>query len=319
MLSAIVQKVTGQTGARLPPAPDLRPARDQEPDLGDQPAGSLARRLRPQPSGPRTSPGSARCTCKKGNGNGKQLVPEAWVEAATARQTSNGSDPASDWDQGYGYQFWRGRHNAYRGDGAFGQYCLVIPDQDTVVAINSGVKDMQAVLNVVWDKLLPAMHPSPLADQGPAAVAQLRARLAGLGMPTVAGSGTTETARKVAGRRFTFPSNPSKVEAITWQAGPTEADAALVVRIDGKESRLPAHASRWISTRAAMGPLTDQPAGSCGAWTSDDTYTAKVAFVETPFLVTLKARFQGDEVTLDTESNVGFGATKQPAVVGKAE
>ena len=44
---------------------------------------------------------------QKGKWQGKQLVPEAWVEAATARQTSNGSNPNSDWDQGYGYQFWR--------------------------------------------------------------------------------------------------------------------------------------------------------------------------------------------------------------------
>ncbi len=44
---------------------------------------------------------------QKGKWNGKQLVPAAWVEAATARQTSNGSNPKSDWDQGYGYQFWR--------------------------------------------------------------------------------------------------------------------------------------------------------------------------------------------------------------------
>src|ERR1700748_3378974 len=77
-------------------------------------------------------------------------------------QTSNGSSPKSDWDQGYGYQFWRSRHNSFRGDGAFGQYCLVLPEQDAVVAITSGVKDMQRVMNLVWDKLLPPMKPKAL-------------------------------------------------------------------------------------------------------------------------------------------------------------
>ena len=38
-----------------------------------------------------------------------------------------------------------------------------MPEQDAVIAITSGVKDMQAVLNLVWDKLLPAMNPAPLA------------------------------------------------------------------------------------------------------------------------------------------------------------
>jgi len=67
---------------------------------------------------------------------------------------SNGDDPNSDWAQGYGYQFWRCRHGAYRGDGAFGQYCLVMPDQDAALAITGGVKDMQAVLNLIWIDLL---------------------------------------------------------------------------------------------------------------------------------------------------------------------
>ncbi|HEY2411543.1 MAG TPA: serine hydrolase, partial [Pirellulaceae bacterium] len=69
---------------------------------------------------------------QKGTWHGKQLLPEEWVAKATARQTSNGSNPKSDWDQGYGYQFWRCRHGAYRGDGAFGQFCVVLPEQDAV-------------------------------------------------------------------------------------------------------------------------------------------------------------------------------------------
>ena len=85
-------------------------------------------------------------------------------EQATSMQTSNGSSPNSDWDQGYGYQFWRSRHNSFRGDGAFGQYCMVIPEQDAVVAITSGVRDMQKVMNLVWDKLLPAMKSGRLPE-----------------------------------------------------------------------------------------------------------------------------------------------------------
>ena len=84
---------------------------------------------------------------QRGVWQGQQLIPATWVDAATARQVANGSNPDSDWEQGYGYQFWRCRHGAYRGDGAFGQYCLVLPDQDAVLAITAGVEDMQAVLN----------------------------------------------------------------------------------------------------------------------------------------------------------------------------
>ena len=116
---------------------------------------------------------------QKGKWNGKQLVPESWVEQATAKQVSNGSDPTKDWDQGYGFQFWRCRHGAYRGDGAFGQFCLVLPEQDAVIAITADTKDMQGELNLVWEKLLPAFQSAALPES-PEEQAKLKQTLAGL-------------------------------------------------------------------------------------------------------------------------------------------
>ncbi len=109
-----------------------------------------------------------------GKWNGVQLIPSEWVEMATSKQVSNGSDPSRDWDQGYGFQFWRCRHGAFRGDGKDGQFCIVMPNQDVVVAITANTGDMQAELNVVWDKLLPALGESPLSED-PSGVAKLKA------------------------------------------------------------------------------------------------------------------------------------------------
>ena len=101
---------------------------------------------------------------EKGRWNEKQILPESWVEQATSKQVSNGSDPTKDWDQGYGFQFWRCRHNAYRGDGKDGQFCIVLPEQDAVVAITAKTGNMQAQLNIVWDKLLPAFGETKMAE-----------------------------------------------------------------------------------------------------------------------------------------------------------
>ena len=65
--------------------------------------------------------------------------------------------------------------------------------------------------------------------------------------------------------------------------------------------------------------LPEQPAAASGAWTGDDTFKARVCFFETPFVVTLGLKFSGDQLTFDAQSNVGFGSTKQPQLVGKAE
>ena len=100
---------------------------------------------------------------QKGKWNGKEFLPAAWVETATAKHVaSKGGGP--DWKEGYGFQFWRCRHNAYRGDGASGQFCIVLPEHDAVVAMTADNRDMQKQLNVVWDKLLPAFHAAALAE-----------------------------------------------------------------------------------------------------------------------------------------------------------
>jgi hypothetical protein len=52
---------------------------------------------------------------------------------------------------------WRCRHNAYRADGANGQYIIVLPDQDAVIAMTANLRDMQGEINLVWDYILPAL------------------------------------------------------------------------------------------------------------------------------------------------------------------
>ena len=56
-----------------------------------------------------------------------------------------------------------------------------------------------------------------------------------------------------------------------------------------------------------------------GAWTADDTFTARLCFYETPFILTMKMKFAGKELHCDSELNVWFGTTKRPQLVGRAE
>lgn len=73
------------------------------------------------------------------------------------RKASAKLGETSDWVQGYGYQMWRCRHNAYRADGAYGQYIIVIPEKDAVIAATARTGDMQKELNLFWDNILPAL------------------------------------------------------------------------------------------------------------------------------------------------------------------
>jgi CubicO group peptidase (beta-lactamase class C family) len=257
---------------------------------------------------------------QKGRWEGQQLLPAEWVEAATSRQMSNGSNPASDWDQGYGYQFWRCRHGVYRGDGAFGQYCIVMPDEDAVVAITSGVGDMQAVLNLVWEYLLAGMQPRalPTDERGRD---RLQTRLASLELPPQTGSVTSPIATEVSGHVYLLPENADRIEAVGLEAG---EETRLMLRIGGRERRLTCGEGEWRRD----GPLplwarhfegVEHPVAVSGAWTDDDIYTAQICFVETPFCTTLGLEFAGDVLLLETKRNVSFGPSKRPLLVGRRE
>ncbi|MGH3303538.1 MAG: serine hydrolase domain-containing protein [Streptosporangiaceae bacterium] len=118
--------------------------------------------------------------------HGRQLVAREWVELATRRhvetfQTGDGWRTA-DWLQGYGYHFWMSRHG-YRGDGAMGQYCLVVPEHDLIVAMTAAATDMRVPLDAVWDCLLPGVDgaESPEDDRA------LAERLRRLSLPQVTG------------------------------------------------------------------------------------------------------------------------------------
>ena len=322
MLSAIVQKVTGQTVLDF-----LRP-RLFEPLGIEHPVwdtnfqgislGGYGLRVRTEDIAK-----FGQLYLQHGNWNGRQLIPSNWVALATSRQTSNGSNPDSDWNQGYGFQFWRCRHNAFRGDGAFGQFCVVMPDQDAVVAINSGLQDMQAVLNVIWDKLLPAFQAQPLPPNS-AAAKQLQNRLAQLEISPARGAAISPSAENFLNRKFVFAANDQNLESLTLVSSDAGKTLTLTLQENGKEAKLPCGYREWKKSSAPlfagkMAQFPNEPMAGTFAWPTDDTCTIKLCAFETPYQMTLTLNFSGDQLTLDSETNVAFGATKRPQLIGRAE
>lgn len=260
---------------------------------------------------------------RAGEWGGRRLLPAEWVRLATSRQTSNGSHPESDWNQGYGFQFWRCRHNAYRGDGAFGQFCLVMPDQGVVVAITGGLGDMQGVLNLLWERLLPACEPRRLRANNDAHE-RLRAKLARLEVVPAQGAPFSVAAERWVDRRYDFPENPRRVESLWLRPGLEDREWILSLVVNGRTLHLPCGFREWRRGRAPFpaGPLAqfpDEPVAGTYGWETDHQLTVKVCATETPFHLTLRMAFDGDAVTLDAAANVAFGPTAWETVTGRAE
>lgn len=315
MQSAIVQKLTGQTVLDYLRPRLFEPLGIENPTWGTSPQGislgGYGLNIRTEDIAK-----FGQLYLQKGQWHGKQLVPASWIEGATARQTSNGSNPKSDWEQGYGFQFWRCRHGAYRGDGAFGQFCIVMPEQDAVIAITSGTRDMQAVMNLVWDRLFPALQSSAL-PANPEEQSQLKQALSRLVVRWPEGSAAPSSIAGFVGKDFDFPTNNQKLETIKLEAGSNGSIAILVLRVNGVEHRVACGHAAWKKGRLAYGSFTAQPVAASGAWTPDGAYVARLCFYESPTYITVSLRSSGDELLYDAEYNVAFGPTKQPQLIGR--
>jgi hypothetical protein len=251
---------------------------------------------------------------QKGIWNGDQLLPLGWVEEATSKQISNGEGGANDWTQGYGYQFWRSQYGAYRGDGAFGQYCIVMPEQDVVIAITSGLSDMQIVLNEVWDILLPAMKSDTLV-RNESAAASLQAELSGLKLvpPQLLLESPRET--WLSNQTFSLEENMEQCESFSIRFEANKASAVFIT--NNGEHTIQLGRGFWVAGTTSLMQGIEQHVVSSFTWKDENAVELTLRFVETPFSQTILFRVEGDEILLERTTNVSFGPTQPAQVRGR--
>jgi CubicO group peptidase (beta-lactamase class C family) len=265
---------------------------------------------------------------QKGQWQGTQILPEAWVAEATASHISNGNDPENDWAQGYAYQFWRCRHGAYRGDGLFGQYCVVMPEQDAVLAMTGAVDvfDMQPPLNLVWAMLLPAMRDATRAAPLPenaAAQNRLTEKLSTLRMIPPQGAATSPLAAQVSGRIYQIDGNIAEIETVSLDF--TDAGCTITIKTKRGEDTIRCGYGTWERSQTGLFSypnnrwlVTPTPVATGGAWVSEDRFTTVMRLYETTFFHTVTYHFAGDELMIESRGNVGFEPPPTLIFMGRA-
>ncbi|WP_095757673.1 serine hydrolase domain-containing protein [Streptomyces xinghaiensis] len=229
---------------------------------------------------------------------GRRLLPEGWAARAARPRIPTagamGDADRQDWDRGYGYQFWMSRHG-YRGDGAYGQFCLVLPEQDAVIATTAATERMQEFLNLVWEHLLPAFGPGPLPGRE-AADAELRDRLDRLALPPAPGrSGPPERAGDWAATAFTSSGEPGPVRA----AGLARDAKGWTLTLTGEGDR-PERPDRLDLRVGGEGwTVAEEPVPTAvsGGWTDAGTLAVETVFLETPHRLALTCSLADRTVT----------------------
>lgn len=103
-----------------------------------------------------------------GRWENKQIISQEWIEAMTAPQIMQFKGVIFDKEeqdkivasgdqnqQGYGYQMWCCPNGAVRMDGAWSQFVVLFPKQNSVVVTTAHSSNNAGVLKSIWQRLYP--------------------------------------------------------------------------------------------------------------------------------------------------------------------
>jgi CubicO group peptidase (beta-lactamase class C family) len=232
MLSAILQKVTGETTLKYLTPRLFEPLGIENIQWESTPdgvtLGGAGLRLKTADMAK-----IGQFYLQKGKWNGMQLLPASWIEEATTAQIYQRPDRTAEENagnegaQGYGYQLWICTHGAYRADGARGQLIVVIPDKDVVIVTTANVSNIHTLLGLMWEHLYPVIFPNNL-DSDENTTEMYGSRVSTLELPRPPYTPDEISPRKDLKQTYQMESNSLGIEKITFDYLP-DGDCALTL------------------------------------------------------------------------------------------
>lgn len=311
MLSAIVQKKTGKTVLEYLKPRLFEPlgieGMDWEIDPMGINTGGWGLRIKTEDMAR-----FGQLYLQKGKWEEEQLLPVEWVDEATTVKIlqlpglSAAERDSNDWAQGYCYQFWRCRNNAYRGDGAYGQYIIVMPGQDAVVVLTSETHDMQGELNLVWDHLLPSIKEGALPENKDLS-ANLKKRLDTLALPVVKNGTAYPAGSLVSEKIYKMEPNTQMIDTLFFQFHPDTCH--LIMKGKQHNYKLTFGTDKWIigetsrrgpnllfGAKAHFEGLSDPIVAGNYAWKDSTSSELVLRYIESPHREIMHCSFDGDRV-----------------------
>ena len=302
MLSAIIQKVTGQNLLEYLKPRLLDPLEisglDWETDLNGIQVGGWGLRLKTEDMAK-----FGQLFLQKGQWNGKQVLPESWIAEASTMKIMQEPDASpqrmasNDWIQGYGYQMWRSR-----------QYILILPEVDGVIVITSETSDMQGLLDVIWKYLLPAYSEVGKTDLN------LSQRLKDLSLNPMKGERNRKMEKIIGGKTYKIENENQKIESFSLNFN--EGMCKLIISEEGGNYEFLLGSGKWIlSDTDRKGPnlfyfaqnqlegLSPFKVAGSYAWKDAKTLEVKLKYYESPHTETIRINFEGNQAEIVFENS----------------
>jgi len=304
MLSAIIKKVTGQSAHEY-----LKPRLYQPLNITNTTWGANFEGINMGASHLRMPTEDiakfGQLYLQKGIWNGKQVISADWVQQASFKQIENGHNDSS-WGYGYGFQFWLNPPGGYRADGAFGQYSMILPEQDAVIAITSESIDTKKTMQIVWDILLPEMtsHKLPGIASGHK---NLLKELSALKYDPPQLLKSSTLIEKLSGKPFILDKNPFNAKAVTFNF--TGDTCIFTLTEDGKpDINIINGLNRWIrdgNLKPSAHSLFslrridfDSIVAASFGWQNDHTLVLTWRYIETVHGETFTCVFDEDKIII---------------------
>ena len=271
---------------------------------------------------------------------GERILAEDYVKLATSKQNDSATEravnpPAEDNFVGYGFQIWMCRpKGVYRADGAMGQFTIVFPERDMLLAItenasgSTGGAMPQKALDTIW-KWMDAL-PGPeteILPEDPEASAHLARRMQMLALPAPRRSPESPLQEKINGSTYAVTdgyfalADAGMVRFMSGEDRPGGAKAlsltfaenacTLTCLVDGKPQSLTA-AMDGTRLRNEL-PGMPSIALCSGCWEADNVFRLRLRMVETCNETSITFTFSGDQAQVETCSNHVFAGKAQVA------
>ncbi len=325
MLSAILQKVTGKNLVDYLNSRLFKPLGIQKPEWEFDPSGintgGWGLHLKTEDIAK-----FGQLYLNNGKLNGHEILDENWVNKATSKQVSNGSNPENDWTQGYGYQFWRSRYNSYRGDGAMGQFCLVIPEKNMVIAITSGTNNMGLVMQIIWDILIPNVRDSALVKNTKAHDLLIK-KLKSLTLLEQNKKTDYDLVNKLTKEKYLINKNDQFVKSISFDFN--DDNNLIIFETENenekisfdfkkfKKTQISSHLPFTNISRSQILPKSslrykkNQKIASTGKWLNDNELEVEVYLYETPIKMTYNFDFSENSLILKSTAKNYLGVSNE--------
>ena len=270
--------------------------------------------------------------------DGERILDEDFVKMATSLQNDSATEravnpPAEDNFVGYGFQIWMcRREGVYRADGAMGQFTIVFPKYNMILAITenasgpTGGAIPQKVLDTIWQWYDHLPEPEEGWQEDKEAAEHLARRMRMLSLPTPRYSKTSKDQGSFAGTYvlqegrlafkvpdfFAKASDAEYIEKLTI-AFPENLATFTAVDKGGKEKTLVAAMDGSYRENEIYG-LAGRALVSA-EWTAEQDLEVKLRLVETCYEVQIGFHFENGGIHTESGSSRSFAPDRKDRAV----